>query len=150
MSDETYVVNVEAAIFHDDRWLMIMRSAEEAHAAGTLSFAGGKVEGAGVADNILEETLRREIAEEVSVTVAGTMRYVESKSFVADDGLPVIDVVFLCHYESGEPHALDPAEVASVAWMTFDEVMAHPKTPAWTRQRLRLAAALQRESYPNV
>ena len=30
MSDETYVVNVEAAIFHGDMWLMILRSAEEA------------------------------------------------------------------------------------------------------------------------
>ena len=150
MSDETYVVNVEAAIFHGDTWLMILRSADEAHAAGTLSFVGGKVERAGVADNILEETLRREIAEEVGVTVAKTMQYVESKSFIADDGLPVIDIVFLCHYESGEPRALDPAEVASVEWMTFDEVMAHPKTPVWTTQSLRLAAALKREVYPDA
>src|SRR6185312_6767373 len=96
MSDETYVVNVEAAIFHGDKWLMILRSAEEAHAAGTLSFVGGKVERAGITDNILEDTLRREIAEEVGVTVDQTMRYVESKSFIAADGLPVIDIVFLC------------------------------------------------------
>jgi 8-oxo-dGTP diphosphatase len=150
MSDETYVVNGEAAIFHGDTWLMILRSADEAHAAGTLSFVGGKVERAGVADNILEETLRREIAEEVGVTVAKTMQYVESKSFIADDGLPVIDIVFLCRYESGEPHALDPAEVASVEWMTFDAIMAHPKTPVWTKQSLRLAAALKCEVYPDA
>lgn len=150
MSDETYVVNVEAAIFHGDMWLMILRSAEEAHAAGALSFVGGKVEGAGIADNIIEETLRREIAEEVGVTIAQTMRYVESKSFIANDGLQVIDIVFLCRYESGEPRALDPSEVASVEWMTFDDVMAHPKSPVWTKQSLRLAAALKREVYADI
>src|SRR5215831_12960100 len=106
MSDETYVVNVEAAIFHGEKWLMILRSDDEEHAAGTLSFVGGKVERADVADNILEETLRREIAEEVGVTVAEAMRFVESKSFIADNGRPVIDIVFLCRYKSGEPRAL--------------------------------------------
>ncbi len=150
MSDDVYVVNVEAAIFRDDRWLMIVRSAEEAHAAGTLSFVGGKVERAGITDNILEETLRREIAEEVGVTVAEAMRYVESKSFVADDGFPVIDIVFLCRYESGDPQALDPAEVAGVEWMTFEEIMRHPKTPAWIQQSLRLAAALKRDLSPDT
>jgi 8-oxo-dGTP pyrophosphatase MutT (NUDIX family) len=150
MSNETYVVNVEAAIFHSDTWLMILRSAEEAHAADALSFVGGKVEHAGIADDILEQTLRREIAEEVGVTIADKIYYVESKSFIADDGLPVVDIVFLCRYESGEPRALDPAEVASVEWMTFDAIMAHPKTPIWTRQSLRLAAALKRKVYPDA
>jgi 8-oxo-dGTP pyrophosphatase MutT (NUDIX family) len=150
MSDETYVVNVEAAIFHGDMWLMILRSAEEAHAAGALSFVGGKVERAGIADNILEETLRREIAEEVGVTVTGKIHYVESKSFVADDGLSVVDIVYLCRYDAGEPRALDAAEVASVEWMTFDAIMAHPKTPVWIKQSLRLAAALKREAHPDI
>jgi 8-oxo-dGTP pyrophosphatase MutT (NUDIX family) len=150
MSDETYVVNVEAAIFHGDTWLMILRSAEEAHAAGVLSFVGGKVERAGTADNILEETLQREIAEEVGVTIADKIHYVESKSFIADDGLPVVDIVYLCRYESGEPRALDSAEVANVEWMTFDAIMAHPKSPVWIKQSLRLAAALKREVYPDA
>jgi 8-oxo-dGTP pyrophosphatase MutT (NUDIX family) len=150
MSDETYVVNVEAAIFHGDTWLMILRSAEEAHAAGTLSFVGGKVERAGIADNILEKTLRREIAEEVGVTVADNIHYVESKSFIADDGLQVVDIVYLCRYDTGEPRALDPAEVASVEWMTFDAIMAHPKTQVWIKQSLRLAATLKREVYPDA
>jgi 8-oxo-dGTP pyrophosphatase MutT (NUDIX family) len=150
MSDETYVVNVEAAIFHGEAWLMILRSAEEAHAAGALSFVGGKVERAGIVDNILEETLRREIAEEVGVTVADKIHYVESKSFIADDGLPVVDIVYLCHYVAGEPRALDPAEVANVEWMPFDAIMAHPRTPVWIKQSLRLAAALKREVYPDT
>jgi hypothetical protein len=61
----------------------------------------------------------------------------------------VIDIVFLCRYESGEPRALDPTEVAGVEWMTFDAIMAHLKAPVWTKQSLRLADALKREMYPD-
>jgi len=45
---------------------------------------------------------------------------------------------------------MDPAEVAGVEWMSFDDIMAHPKTPVWIRQSLRLAAALKRELYPET
>jgi 8-oxo-dGTP pyrophosphatase MutT (NUDIX family) len=100
-----------------------------------------------VAANILEETLQREISEEVGVTVAATMQSVESKSFRADDGLPVIDSVFLRRYESGEPR--DPADVARVEWMTFAGILAHLNTPVWTSQRLCLATALKRDVYPD-
>jgi hypothetical protein len=42
MSAEASMVTGEAAIFHGDTWLMMLRSDDEAHAAGTLSFVGGK------------------------------------------------------------------------------------------------------------
>jgi ADP-ribose pyrophosphatase YjhB (NUDIX family) len=143
MSDERYVVNVEAAIVRGDRWLLARRSEQEAHAGGTLSLVGGKVERAGVADDILEETLRREIREEVGVEVGTRMRYVHSKAFVADDGDPVIDIVFLCEYVSGEPRPLDPSEVAAVSWMTLDDLLAHPDAPPWTKESATLAEALR-------
>ena len=141
MSDERYVVNVEAAIYRGDRWLMVRRSEQEAHAGGTLALVGGKVERAGIADGILEQTLRREIREEVGVEVGIPLRYVRSTAFVADDGDPVVDIVFLCAYVSGEPRILDPAEVAAVTWMSLDEVLDHPNAPAWTKESLVLAEA---------
>ncbi|HEV2108156.1 MAG TPA: NUDIX domain-containing protein [Thermomicrobiales bacterium] len=70
--------------------------------AGTLSVPGGKVEDAGVAADVLEATLRREIAEEVGIQVEDELAYVESKSFVADNGDPCVDIVFLCRYRDGE------------------------------------------------
>ena len=42
----------------------------------------------------------------------------KSNSFIADDGEPVVDVVFLCCYQSGESIVGDPGEVDSVRWMT--------------------------------
>jgi 8-oxo-dGTP diphosphatase len=134
-----YIVNVEGAVVKDGRYLMVVRGQQESHAPGVLTFPGGKVENTGNADSALEETLRREIREEVGVQVHDDMAYVESKSFVADDGELVVDVVFLCRYRSGTPTVGDPGEVAAVHWMKAEEILEHPKTPPWTRQSIELA-----------
>lgn len=141
MIADKYIVNVEGAIVKDGRYLMIVRGEEE-YAPGGLNFPGGKVEGAGNLDDILEETLRREIAEEVGLDIHDEMDYVRSSAFVAD-GDPVVDVVFLCRYKAGTAVAADPAEVAAVRWMTASEAIAHPETPPWTRLSLELAERIR-------
>jgi 8-oxo-dGTP diphosphatase len=128
-----HIVNVEAAILAGDRYLIIERGAEEAHAAGMLSFVGGKVDVDGGVADVLERTLRREIAEEVGVEVQGQIEYVESKSFVSDDGVPVVDIVFWCRYAGGTPMIHDPGEVTAIHWLTAAEILAHPRTPPWLR-----------------
>jgi len=130
-----FVVNVEGVIYDGDRYLMAFRSEQEAHADGTLALAGGKVEGTNAPD-ALEETLRREIREEVGVEVSDLV-YVESHSF--GSAPPCVDVVFLCRHVSGTPTAVDPAEVGVVQWMTLEEVLAHPKTPPWIARSLTRA-----------
>jgi 8-oxo-dGTP pyrophosphatase MutT (NUDIX family) len=132
-----YTVNVEGAIVKDGRYLMVVRGEEE-YAPGGLNFPGGKVEGTDNLDDILEETLRREIAEEVGLEVHNEMVYVRSSAFLAE-GDPVVDVVFLCHYKAGTAVAADPGEVTAVCWMTASEAIAHPETPPWTRLSLELA-----------
>ena len=130
MEANWYIVNVEGAVIKDGRYLMIIRGEEEEHAAGMLAFPGGKVENNEMASRVLEETLRRELREEVDIEVDDEIVYVDSGSFVADDE-PVVDVVFLCRYRNGEPKACDPQEVAAVQWMTLEEISAHPKSPPW-------------------
>jgi 8-oxo-dGTP pyrophosphatase MutT (NUDIX family) len=137
MLAERYVVNVEGAVVKGDRYLMVVRGEEE-YAPGGLNLPGGKVEDAGTGDAILEESLRREILEEVALAVHDEMVYVRSSAFVAE-GDPVVDVVFLCRWKSGEAIAADPVEVAAVRWMTVSEAITHPETPLWTRLSLRLA-----------
>jgi 8-oxo-dGTP diphosphatase len=136
-----YIVNVEGAVVRseDGRYLMVVRGEQESHAPGALAFPGGKVENAGVMGNVLEETLRREIEEEVGIQVHPDMVYLESNSFITDDGDPVVDVVFLCRYKSGEPIVGDPDEVAAVRWMMADEILDRPETPPWMRQSIELA-----------
>ncbi len=99
---------------------------------------GGKVELDEIGGNVLETALKREIREEVGLELA-SIHYLESKSFVADDGEPVVDIVFLCACEEGEPIIGDPEEVATLYWLTAQEVYAHPKTPPWIRQSIQRA-----------
>jgi len=133
-----YVVNVEGVIWDGDRCLMALRSEQEAHAGGTLALPGGKAEGTDAADaaDALEETLQREIREEVGVEVEDFV-YVESHTF--GQRPPCLDVVFSCRYVGGTARAVDPAEVSAVQWMTLAEALAHPKTPPWIARSLTIA-----------
>ncbi len=130
MSQYLHIVNVEGAVKKDDRLLTVIRSDAEDHAAGTLAFVGGKVEFGERQSAILEATLKREILEEVGVEI-GNIQFVTSTAFFTDDGRSVVNMVFVCDWQSGEPRVVDPDEVASVHWMTFDDIRNHPKTPSW-------------------
>ena len=136
-STTLFIVNVEAAVVQNGRYLMVIRSEREAHAAGMLSFPGGKVEYEGALDDVLEATARREVLEETGITVAEEMAYVESKSFGIDE--PVVDIVLLCRYQTGEIQPGDPDEVAGVEWLSAEEILAHPRTPSWTAASIRRA-----------
>jgi 8-oxo-dGTP diphosphatase len=139
MPSDPFVVNVEGAVFKDDRWLMIQRSDKEAHAAGRLSMVGGTVDYADSQQNVLESGLLRELDEEVGVVAGTPMTYLESKSFLSDANKWVIDIVFMAPYASGEPAAIDADEVAWVGWLTLAEIEQHPATPPWIVQSMRLA-----------
>ncbi|WP_440005986.1 NUDIX domain-containing protein [Halomicrococcus sp. SG-WS-1] len=135
--NQRYVVNVEAAVVRDGEFLVARRAENEDHAAGTLSFVGGTVEGIEEAEDALERTARREVREEVGVEV-GELRYVESGAFLAD-GDPCVNVVFLGRHESGTARPREPEEVAEVFWLTADEVVDHPDAPPWTEASVERA-----------
>ncbi|WP_053367976.1 NUDIX hydrolase [Bacillus sp. FJAT-27245] len=136
-----FIVNVEGAINKGGKWLLIKRSEKEEHAGGTLSLVGGKVEKEGASIDILEKTLHREIAEEVGVEV-DNLRYVTSTSFVTDNGLAVVNIVFLCDYKSGEAFAKCPDEVDEIVWMTTQDIAGHPNIPMYLKDYVRLADKL--------
>lgn len=97
-----FIVNVEGVVRKNDKWLIIERSKKEEHAGGLLSLVGGKVKKEGNSSDILEGTLRREILEEVGVNVKDGLSYIHNPSFVTNKGESVVDIVFLCEYESGK------------------------------------------------
>lgn len=134
MGNFLYLVNVEAAIYKDDQWLIIKRSEKEAHAAGLLSLVGGKVEAKQAEANVLEQTLVREITEEVGIEVHDDIQYVQSSMFMTDQGEWVVDIVFLCRYKSGQARCMSPDEVSEIFWMSTDEVVHHDHAPVWLRE----------------
>ena len=143
MDNLSYIVNVEAAIYKNDKWLIIKRSEKEEHAPGLLSMVGGKVETKTDENNVLEETLRREIMEEVGVEVSKTVYYVESKSFISDEGQAVIDIVFLCKHKSGEPKCISADEVSEIYWMSSVEILEHKSAPIWLKESIEKAESIR-------
>ena len=142
--DGMFIVNVEGAVYHENKWLIIERSAKESHAGGTLSLVGGKVDTDDGGADVLEKNVRREIFEEVGIEIKKSVHYVYSSSFISDDGDPVVNVVFLCGYESGTAYINSPDEVDAVYWMTAEEGFSHPKTPPWTKESIKRADELRR------
>ncbi|MDF2066819.1 NUDIX domain-containing protein [Bacillus sp. Cr_A10] len=136
-----FIVNVEGAIYKNEKWLLIKRSEKEEHAGGSLSLVGGKVENEGNSTDVLERTLKREIAEEIGVEVSN-LRYVNSSSFVTDTGISVVDIVFLCDHESGEAFAKSPDEVDSVFWMTTKQILENSTIPIYLKENIKLTDKL--------
>jgi len=141
-----FIVNVEGAIYKDEKWLLIKRSEKEEHAGGTLSLVGGKVDYEGNSSDILERTLHREIAEEVDIEVSN-LRYVNSSSFVTESGINVVDIVFLCDHKAGEAFAKSPDEVDVVVWMSTEQILSHPNLPDYLKENIKMAC--KRMDLPN-
>lgn len=140
-----FIVNVEATIRKKERYLIIKRSEKEEHAGGLLSLVGGKVELEGNIYDILEKTVKREIFEEVNVEVKDEFQYVNSSSFVTDQGDAVVNVVFLCKYKEGEAYPKSEEEVDSVYWLTAEEILAHPNAPEYLKESIMIAEKLHRK-----
>src|SRR5699024_9979636 len=134
-----FIVNVEAAIFKKNQWLIIKRSEKEEHAGGLLSLVGGKVDIEGNTVNILERTIKREIFEEVDIKVKEEVSYLLSTSFVTDTQEHVVNISFLCEYESGEAIPKSPDEVAAVYWLTAEQIYNHPNAPDYLKASMKQA-----------
>lgn len=138
-----FLINVEAAVFKGEKWLLIRRSTKEAHAGGELSLVGGTVEQEGDSNDILERTLRRELFEEVGVQVNAPVRYVRNTSFILANGKEVVDIVFLCEFDKGEPYIKSPNEVESVHWMTTDEIINNVEIQHYLKDSILAADAMR-------
>jgi 8-oxo-dGTP diphosphatase len=130
VDEHAYIVNVEAAVAREGEYLVVERAADEEHAAGRLAFPGGKVEQSPGSGDTIEETARREVAEETGVEVAD-VAYVRSRTVAIDPDTPVLNIVTRCEYESGQAVAREPAEVAAVNWLSAGEIRSHPDAPPY-------------------
>lgn len=119
----------------------------EEHAGGEISLVGGTVDHEGFSSDILERTLRRELFEEVGIEVKETMQYVRNTSFVTASGTQVVDIVFLCEIEKGEPYPKSPDEVDEILWLTTEEILSREETPDFLRENIKAAERLKRKEF---
>ena len=134
----TFVVNVEAAVYHDGEYLLAERAPTEDHAAGDLALVGGKVEEDDPVQDVFESTVRRELDEEVGITVSKVV-YVTSSVFESDTGDSVLNVVFLGTGVEGTPRPREPDEVVSLTWRTPELIAQDDDIPAYTRSYVAAA-----------
>jgi len=114
-----FIVLVKGWVEKDDEFLLARRGPKELHMPGAWSLPGGKVE-LEIKPNILEQTLIKEIQEEVGVTVSEHMELVHNNSFKRSDGAVVIGLTFLCRYVSGTAAPME--DTTEVAWHTLEEL----------------------------
>ncbi len=144
MGNARFLVAVEAAVYHDGRYLFIRRSRSDADAPGRLTLPAGTVELEPAGDDILEATVRRELLEETGVEIEPAVHYLQSKCFALSEDRQVVDAVFLCRYRSGVARP-DGVETEDVFWLTPVELAARADAAGWLRRTVALCEA-KRES----
>lgn len=118
-----HIVLVKAWVEKDGKFLMAQRGSVELHKPGVWSLPGGKVDDE-VKRDILQATLKKEVLEEVGVKITNQIELIYNNSFIRSDGSHVVNLTFLCHWESGEAQPLE--DTAKVQWFTIEELKNFP------------------------
>jgi ADP-ribose pyrophosphatase YjhB (NUDIX family) len=130
----THVVAVTSIVQKGDKFLIAKRASSDPQAGGEWSFPGGKVETEN-GPRIIEEALKREVAEETGITIGPKVDLIYNDGFVRVSGHHVVMLTFLCQYESGTAEPLEDQE--EVGWFSLAEFekMA-TDLPGYTKSRI--------------
>ena len=133
-----YLSVVECAIEHNGTFLVI-EHAHGSHAGGLLSFPGGKVAPADESypDDILQAAVRREIFEEVGLTLSDPIDYLFSTFFVGKNNTPIINSTFYCNLSMQQNVVTSPREIANHWWMRPDEILSAPNASEWLKNYIQ-------------
>lgn len=113
-----HVVFVEVWIKKWDKFLLARRSQKDDQAAWKWSTPGWKVE-MEVEKNIVENTIKREVMEEVWIEIEN-IEYLSSRAFIRSSWHHVIGLSFLCDYKSWEAKPLEDHD--EIKWANIDEM----------------------------
>lgn len=120
MPSALHKVIVKGWVEKDGKYLLAKRASTEKHHAGVWSLPGGNIE-TDVEDNIIETTLQREIEEEVGIKVSKNMKFIYNNGFIkTSDGSHVINLTFICYWESGIEKPLEDTE--ELRWYSLEEL----------------------------
>ncbi len=127
----THVVAVFGIVQKGNKYLIARRKESDPQAGGEWSVPSGKVEKGG-GNGILEETLKREILEEVGIKVQSDIKLLANGSFIRVSGHSVIALTFLCKWKSGVARPLEDQD--EVLWLTLPQIKRF-KMPFYTKER---------------
>ena len=127
-----HVIAVTAIVRKGNKYLLARRSEDDDQAPGEWSIPGGKVEKA-VGERRIEETLKKEVIEEVGIKIKDNVELVYNDSFIRSSGDHVVMLTFVCDWKSGTAKPLEDQE--EVRWLTLPEIFAMNDLPDYTRRR---------------
>jgi 8-oxo-dGTP pyrophosphatase MutT (NUDIX family) len=116
-----HIVAVKAWVKKDKKFLLARRGLEEVHMPGVWSIPGGKVDDSSETVNVLQETLKREVLEEVGLEITDEIELIFNNTFIRSDGASVVGLTFLCYWRSGEAKPLE--DTSEVGWFTIEELL---------------------------
>lgn len=122
-----------AIIVKDGKYLVTRRAASKKRFPSMWTVPGGKLETDDYVSlpketkdywyNVLERTLRREVAEEVGLEI-DNIRYVTSLATVHGDGNPSLVISCVADWVSGDVK-LQEGETDQFAWVTLEEASGY-------------------------
>lgn len=126
-------VAITAIVVKDGKYLITRRAMTKKRFPGMWTVPGGKLESKDYLAlpkdtkdywyNVLERTLRREVAEEVGIDIANIV-YVTSLATVHADGAPSLVISCMADYVSGEVK-LQEGETDQYVWVTLAEAKGY-------------------------
>ena len=137
MDKELHRIAITGIIYNDKgQYLVTKRSLEKKAFPGMWTVPGGGIStddyvstkpttSAGQWYNVVEQTLRREIKEEVNVEIEKP-EYLLDLTFIRPDNIPVLVLSYMCKYASGEVSIEnDRTDTIDVAWATLDQLKTY-------------------------
>ena len=120
MSDPIHIVTVIAILRYRNKYLLVQRGLDDEIFPGKWQNLGGKVENG----ESIEEALRREIQEEVGISIPKTLHpiFVQSYSWVKCQNLPIsLGLIFMFKLSKRPARIKLCHELDSYGWFTFTE-----------------------------
>jgi len=120
---------VTGIVVKDGKFLITKRSDNEKNYPGKWTVPGGKIEmkdytsrepdtAAGTWYNVFEEVLKREVMEEVGISIKN-IKYIANLAYMRSDGIPTLMVSLAADHDSGEVKLSE--DMVEYAWVSLEE-----------------------------
>lgn len=128
---EEFGVATKAVVYKDGKFLVVKKSKDEDIAPDTYDIPGGRL----VFKEELEDALKREVKEEVNLTV-DIIKPTNAWSFLAKDNFQLVGITYLCKFLKGEIKLAK--EHVAFEWLTLEEIEKRD-FPKWFKKEFELA-----------
>ncbi|MDP2665575.1 MAG: NUDIX domain-containing protein [bacterium] len=126
-------VAITAIVVKDGKYLITRRALTKKRFPGKWTVPGGRLETSDYVNlpkdtkdywyNVLEQVLRREVKEEVGLTIKN-IEYVTSLATIHADGSPSLVISCMADWERGEV-TLQESETDQFAWVSLEEAKGY-------------------------